>query len=104
MARRSNWLEKTAALLYVVFCFELGVFLIVFPWLKLWEYSFFSNLGFSLMGQTWEYVWDSAWFRGAISGLGVVNIVISLIEVSRLRGGTSEESNDRESSRRSELQ
>lgn len=84
-SRTHQFLEKAVALLYVVFCFELGVFLLVFPWLKIWEHSFFSNLGFSLMGQDWERIWDSAWFRGAVSGLGLVNIFISFMEVFRLR-------------------
>ena len=30
-------------------------------------------------------VWDSSYFRGALSGLGLVNIYISLAEVFRLR-------------------
>jgi hypothetical protein len=30
-------------------------------------------------------VWDSPYFRGALSGLGVVNIYISLAEVFRFR-------------------
>lgn len=106
MARRHyHWLEKTAALLYVVFCFELGIFLIVFPWLKLWEHSFFSNLGFSLLGQEWERIWDSPWFRGGISGLGLVNILISFSEVFRLRRfSESAEQEEAESERNSALQ
>ncbi len=94
MARRYSWLEKTAALLYVMFCFELGVFLIVFPWLKIWEYSFFSNLGFSILGQEWERIWDSPWFRGAVSGLGVINLLISFAEVFRLRRFSSSETHE----------
>ncbi len=89
-SRTYQWLEKVASLLYVVFCFELGVFLLVFPWLRLWENSFFSNLDFSLVGYSWEQIWDSSWFRGAFSGLGLVNIFISLAEVVRLRRYTDE--------------
>jgi len=96
MTQRTSWLEKAAALLFVIFCFELGVFLIVFPWLQLWEYSYFSNIGFSFFGQAWEKVWDSAWLRGAVSGLGVVNVIISLVEVSRLRSGPPRNDNMRQ--------
>ncbi len=84
-SRAYHWLEKTAALLYVVFCFELGVFLLLFPWFKLWENSWFSNLAIPVMGQAWEHIWDSAWFRGAVSGVGVINIFISFVEVMRLK-------------------
>lgn len=85
MTRAHHWMEKASALLYVVFSFELGVFLLVFPWLELWEKSWFSSFDFSPFGLAWERIWDSAWFRGAISGLGLINVVISFVEVFRLR-------------------
>jgi magnesium-transporting ATPase (P-type) len=80
---RHTWLDKATAVVWVIFCFELGAFLLVFPWLDYWENSFFSNLGF--LGQGWEKIWDSPWFRGAVSGIGVVNLFISMVEVFRLR-------------------
>ena len=83
--RSPHWLERASALLYMVFCFEVGVFLLVFPWLDFWERSFFSNLAMNLLGRDWEQVWDSAWFRGAVSGVGLVNIWISFAEAFRLR-------------------
>jgi hypothetical protein len=57
----------------------------VFPWLDLWEKSWFSALDFSPFGMAWERIWDSPWFRGAVSGVGLTNIVISFVEVFRLR-------------------
>lgn len=83
--RGNHWLEKAAALLFVLLCFEIGVFLLIFPWVPAWSRSWFSNLDFELLGRSWESVWDSAWFRGAVSGIGLVNIFISLVEVFRLR-------------------
>lgn len=83
--RGHHWLEKAAALLFVLLCFEIGVFLMVFPWVPAWSRSWFSNLDFAVLGRTWEAVWDSTWFRGAVSGVGVVNVMISLVEVVRLR-------------------
>jgi hypothetical protein len=86
MAERGHhWMEKAAALLFVVVCFEIGVFLLIFPWVPAWSRSWFSNLDVVLWGRPWELVWDSSWFRGAVSGIGVVNVLISLIEVGRLR-------------------
>ncbi len=84
--RGPRWLERTAAILAVIFCFEVGVFLLIYPWLgSYWQLSYFSNFGYPWFGEAWERVWDSAWFRGAVSGLGLANIWISFVEVFRLR-------------------
>ena len=86
MANRGHhWLEKTAALLFVLLCFEIGLFLLVFPWLDAWDRSWFSNLSITIGDHPWERIWDSPWFRGAVSGIGAVNIFISLVEIVRLR-------------------
>jgi hypothetical protein len=33
----------------------------------------------------WRLYWDNAYLRGAVSGLGIVNVYISLVEIFRLR-------------------
>jgi hypothetical protein len=77
---RYRWYHKLLALLAVIFCFEMGVFLLVFPWVSEWDLNYFARLPF------WaENVWISPYFRGAISGIGLVNIYISFVEVFRLR-------------------
>lgn len=79
-ARPYQWYHKLAGLLSVILCFEMGVFLLVFPWASDWYSSYFSTL------PLWARdVWVSPYFRGAISGLGLLNIYISFIEVFRLR-------------------
>ena len=76
----SGWAHKLWRLIFIVFCFELGVFLMVFPWLDYWDNNFIATLA------PWiEGFWSNLYFRGAVSGLGVVNIYISLAEVFRLR-------------------
>jgi hypothetical protein len=75
-----SWQDKLLALLGVIFCFELGVFLLVFPWATEWDVNYFPRLPF------WaREFWVSPYFRGAVSGLGLVNIYISFVEVFRLR-------------------
>jgi hypothetical protein len=64
----------------VIFCFELGVFLLVFPWLEAWDINWFASYSPAVRD-----LWNNSYFRGALSGLGLVNIYISLIEVFRLR-------------------
>jgi hypothetical protein len=75
-----RWYHKAAALLYVFFCFEIGVFLLVFPWMDVWPHNWFSGLG-----PGWYALWSSPYFRGAVSGLGLVNIAIAFAELFRLR-------------------
>ncbi len=74
------WYHKAGALIYVFFCFELGVFLLLFPWLELWPKNFFSDFG-----PVWREIWNSPYLRGAVSGVGVIDIGISFAELFRLR-------------------
>jgi hypothetical protein len=82
-----RWHHKLLGLLAVIVCFELGIFLIVFPWASDWDLNYFSSL------PLWfQNVWRSAYFRGAVSGVGVLNVWISFIEVFRLRRFSSSSS------------
>ncbi len=82
-----RWHHKLLGLLAVIVCFELGIFLIVFPWASDWDLNYFSSLPF-----WFQNIWRSAYFRGAISGIGVLNVWISFIEVFRLRRFSSSSS------------
>ena len=74
------WYHKMWSFVFITFCAEVGLFLLIFPWTDAWETNFFSNLIPVL-----EPIWDNMYFRGAISGLGVVNLYISIVEIIRLR-------------------
>ena len=76
----SGWYAKFKVLLFIVFAFEIGFFLLVFPWLQGWD-----RTSIPVVIPWLAHVWDNPFFRGAISGLGAVNIYISLLEVGRLR-------------------
>ena len=75
-----RWHQKLAAVLIIALCFEIGFFLVVFPWTEYWDHNYFSTL---IAG--WRRYWTSDYIRGAVSGLGVVNLFVSLIEIGRLR-------------------
>ncbi len=77
---RYRWYHKVGALVYIFFCFEIGVFLLLFPWLDFWQQNFFSGLS-----PAWYDIWNSPYVRGAISGIGVIDIGISFAELFRLR-------------------
>jgi hypothetical protein len=66
-------------LCFAIFTFEIGLFLTVFPWVDSWSLNYFSGWIPAL-----ENVWDDPYFRGAITGLGLVNIYVACAEVLRL--------------------
>src|SRR5690348_12511528 len=77
--RRYRWYQKISALLLIVFCMEIGCFLLIFPWYgDVWDRNLFSSL-------LQRGYWENPYFRGALSGLGVVNLYISFAEILRLR-------------------
>ena len=77
--RPYRWYHKFSAILLIIFCLEIGTFLLVFPWYgSTWENNFFS----SLLRQGY---WQNSYFRGAVSGLGIVNLYICFVEILRLR-------------------
>ncbi len=75
-----HWFNKLAAVLYAFFCLEIGILLLLLPWVGLWDHNYFA-----LVATRWPDVWSSPYLRGAVSGLGVVDIAIALIELVRLR-------------------
>jgi hypothetical protein len=75
-----HWQQKLSAVLFITFCLEVGIFLVVFPWTPWWDSNYFPGL----LPQLTPY-WDNMYLRGAVSGLGVVNLYIALMEALRLR-------------------
>ena len=69
-----------------MFCTSLGVFLLLYPWLPCepgfpcWDTNYLVNLW-----PRWADIFKSSHFRGAISGLGLVNIYVALLEAVELR-------------------
>jgi hypothetical protein len=73
------WYQKLYAILLIVFCLELGCFLLVFPWIsEIWNNNFFASL-------LHNGYWTNRYFRGAVSGLGAINFYIAFSEILRLR-------------------
>jgi hypothetical protein len=69
------WYSRLFAVCFAIFCFEMGVFLVVFPWLGAWQINRVATYS-PWLGS----VWGNPFFRGAFSGLGLVNIYISFWE------------------------
>ena len=66
-------------LAFAVFTFEIGLFLTIFPWVDIWSLNYFAEWIPAL-----ENVWEDPYFRGAITGVGLVNIYVACTEVVRL--------------------
>jgi hypothetical protein len=75
-----RWYHKLTGILFVVLCFEIGLFLLFFPWSDLWRPNLLGN-----WSPEWGMLWMNFYFRGAISGLGLINIFISITEAFGLR-------------------
>lgn len=79
-----TWFQRLSSVLFIIFCFELGLFLLVYPWTDGWTDNYFAwAVPGSVLSQ-WHTFWDNQFVRGAISGLGIVNLWIAIAEVFRL--------------------
>lgn len=75
-----HWYHKIWAVLVVTFCLEIGCFLLFFPWTQFWYTNYFASLLPAL-----RMYWNNNYVRGAISGLGALNLYIAIVEIFRLR-------------------
>ena len=66
--------------IYVLFCFEMGVFLFVLPWVSLWTKNYFVGQHPLVSAIAMNY-----FVRGAVSGLGLADIWLAVYEFWRLR-------------------
>jgi hypothetical protein len=73
-----RWYHRATAVLFATFCLEIGFFLLVFPWT---DYA----TDFAAFRPEWRGYWDNPYVRGAISGLGMVNLYIAVLEIIALR-------------------
>ena len=64
-------------LLYAAYFLEVGLLLIVLPWTSFWDRNYLFDLVPALRD-----LLHSAYARGAVSGLGLLNVVFGLADVS----------------------
>lgn len=58
--------------------FEVGLFLILFPWMDLWEH----NLVISYFPFLREF-FVNYFLRGAVTGLGLANVFLGILEIGQ---------------------
>lgn len=66
-------LPRLFLLTLILFCLELGVFLVLLPWSSLWEFNYFRFRYPALAPYLLNY-----YLRGIISGVGLVDIGVGL--------------------------
>lgn len=74
------WLQRVFVVVYVLFCIELGLVLIVLPWTQFW----FSE-GWLLQWPNLRNFLHQGFVRGAVSGLGLLDIWLGVVEAVRYR-------------------
>ena len=82
-------MNRLLAVAFILFCFEIGLFLVFVPWSQLWEHNVLLGYSFHLRG----FLLNN-FLRGAVSGLGLVDLVakgipdlaISLHDAKKKRG------------------
>lgn len=86
--RRANWFQRIASVLFIVFCLELGLFLLIYPWTDSWSGNYFSWIGPLKLQPVWHQLWNNSYVRGAVSGLGLLNIWVAVAEALRMLMGS----------------
>jgi len=72
----TRWHRRVLGFCMVIFALEIGVFLVVFPWLSNWDQSWIP-----VHSPRFANVWVSPYLRAALSGLGLLNIYIAGMEL-----------------------
>ena len=80
---------KLSVIFYIILCIEIGLFLTVLPWWPqgMWGISDWGNNYFLLYAaqktgiQGLQAIVASGWVRGAVSGVGILNLGIAFWEI-----------------------
>jgi len=73
-------MNRLLAVAFILFCFEIGLFLVFVPWSRLWMDNVLLTYSFPLQ----RFLLNN-FVRGAVSGLGVVDVILGLSELDRFR-------------------
>jgi len=80
VSRAVIWRERFKLVIFVVFCIELGIFLIAYPWTPWWtENSLLVDY------PRLASILSTGVIRGMVSGLGILDIWIGIWQAIRYR-------------------
>ena len=73
---------KLTVLFFIVICFEVGVLLVFLPWHPSWNENHLLVIASDRLHWAWIVrVVTSGYFRGAVTGLGLLNIMLGGWEI-----------------------
>ena len=80
---------RLSVFFHIILCVEIGVFLLVLPWWPqgMWPFNDWGNNYFQLYAArktgiySLQAVVASGWVRGAVSGVGLLNLAIAFSEI-----------------------
>ena len=73
---------KITVIVYILICFEVGILLLILPWTQYWEDNFFLYFITSKLNASWvPTLLTSGYVRGAVTGLGALNILAGLRDI-----------------------
>jgi hypothetical protein len=70
-------MNRLLGVAFILFCFEIGLFLVFVPWSNLWEHNAL------LLYLPVRGILLNNFVRGAVSGLGVVDLFLGFGELGR---------------------
>jgi len=73
---RRRWYQYLGPAIFALFCIELGVLLVLAPWIDLYERNVYQFIPLD-----WQRFFLSHHFRGGLSALGFLNFIIALNEL-----------------------
>lgn len=68
-----RWMRSTMRVVMLIFWLELGLLLVLVPWSDVWEANYFLY-----KYPAWAFFLNSTFLRGAVSGLGLLNVFLAL--------------------------
>jgi hypothetical protein len=69
------WPKRLLQVSLALFTFEVGLFLVVFPWTNYWNFNYFQVVIPGL-----QDAWDQPTFRAALTALGLLNIYLACLQ------------------------
>ena len=73
---RRRWYQFVGPAIFALFCIELGVLLVLAPWLDLYDRNVYQ-----FVAPAWRPFLLSHHFRGGLSALGFLNFLVALNEL-----------------------